>query len=142
VTVGPDGPYPTVWQTVLDCPDARVLAEFYRILFGLRYRDGDGPPADPDPDWLVLCHPDGSRALAFQQIPDYLRPTWPGGPRPQMLHLDTVVPTVEELHRHRDRAVALGAEVLHDRSGDAQEPLFVLADPAGHPFCIFVADIG
>ena len=58
-----------------------------------------------------------------------------------MLHLDTV-PTVEELHRHRDRAVALGAEVLHDRSGDAQEPLFVLADPAGHPFCIFVADIG
>lgn len=138
----PGGPFPTLWQTVLDCPDARVLAEFYRELFGLRYRDGDEPSAGPDPDWLVLIHPDGSRALAFQQIPDYVRPTWPGGPRPQMAHLDTVVPTVPELHRHRDRAVGLGATVLRDRSDDQAEPLFVLADPAGHPFCVFVAGAG
>jgi len=33
--------YPTVAQVVLDGPDARKLAEFYRQLFGLRYRDGD-----------------------------------------------------------------------------------------------------
>lgn len=142
MTVGPDGRHPTVWQTVLDCPDARALAEFYRELFGLRYRDGDEPSAGPDPDWLVLRHSDGTRALAFQQIPDYVPPTWPGGPRPQMLHLDTVVPTVGELFRHRDRALALGAALLHDRSDDEDEPLFVLADPAGHPFCVFVADIG
>ena len=99
-------------------------------------------PTAPDPDWLVLRHPDGSRALAFQQIPDYVAPTWPGGPHPQMLHLDTVVPTIDELFRHRDRALALGAAELLDRSADAEEPLFVLADPAGHPFCVFVADIG
>lgn len=142
MTVGPDGSYPTVWQTVLDCPDARTLAEFYRELFGLRYRDGDEPSAAPDPDWLVLRHPDGSRALAFQQIPDYVPPTWPGGPRPPMLHLDTVVPTADELFRHRDRALALGAALLNDRSDDEDEPLFVLADPAGHPFCVFVADLG
>jgi len=142
VTAGPDVTYPTVWHTVLDCPDARTLAEFYRVLFGLRYRDGDEPSAAPDPDWLVLRHPDGSRALAFQQIPDYVAPTWPGGPHPQMLHLDTVVPTIDELFRHRDRALALGAAELLDRSADAEEPLFVLADPAGHPFCVFVADIG
>jgi hypothetical protein len=56
-----------------------------------------------------------------------------------MLHLDLTVDTVEELHRQRDRASGLGAELLLDRSDDADEPLFVLADPAGHPFCIFVA---
>jgi catechol 2,3-dioxygenase-like lactoylglutathione lyase family enzyme len=154
VTAGADEPYPIIRQTVLDCPDARALAEFYRRLFGLRYRDGDEPavvdhpdtggsePAEPDVDWLVLVTQDGSRVLAFQQISDYLEPTWPGGPRPQMLHLDTVVPTEAELFRHRDRALALGARELLDRSADAEEPLFVLADPAGHPFCVFVADIG
>jgi hypothetical protein len=36
--------------------------------------------------------------------------------------------------------VALGARLLHDRSDDPEEPLRVYADPAGHPFCIFVAD--
>ena len=29
--------------------------------------------------------------------------------------------------------------LLYDRSADPQEPLRVYADPAGHPFCIFVA---
>jgi hypothetical protein len=29
--------------------------------------------------------------------------------------------------------------VLRDRSDDPDEPLRVYADPAGHPFCIFVA---
>ena len=56
-----------------------------------------------------------------------------------MLHLDLTVDTVEELTRQRDRATALGAEQLLDRSDDAEEPLYVFADPAGHPFCIFVA---
>jgi len=30
--------------------------------------------------------------------------------------------------------------MLLDRSDDADEPLYVYADPAGHPFCVFVAD--
>jgi hypothetical protein len=33
----------------------------------------------------------------------------------------------------------LGARLLLDRSDDQDEPLRVYADPAGHPFCIFVA---
>ena len=39
----------------------------------------------------------------------------------------------------RDRATSLGASVLLDRSTDPGEPLYVFADPAGHPFCIFVS---
>ncbi len=29
--------------------------------------------------------------------------------------------------------------LLLDRTDEADEPLYVFADPSGHPFCIFVA---
>jgi hypothetical protein len=48
------------------------------------------------------------------------------------------VSTVGELERHRERAKALGARLLLDRTDDEDEPLYVLADPAGHPFCLLV----
>jgi hypothetical protein len=32
----------------------------------------------------------------------------------------------------------LGGRLLQDRRDDPDEPLRVYADPAGHPFCIFV----
>ena len=48
------------------------------------------------------------------------------------------VHNVEELHEQRRRAENLGAQVLLDRSTDPDEPLYVLGDPAGHPFCVFV----
>jgi hypothetical protein len=130
------------------------LAEFYRQLLGYGYRPGDEPPpaGEPDPlgeDWLVL-RPDPSarrsgRGLAFQAVDDYRPPVWsadPGQPargQQQMLHFDMTVPNVVALARQRDRAIALGARILHDRSADEEEPLYVFADPAGHPFCIFVA---
>jgi catechol 2,3-dioxygenase-like lactoylglutathione lyase family enzyme len=135
--------YPMVRQVVLDCPDARALAEFYRRLLGLAYRPGDEPPREGEPDvsgqdWLVLRHPDGRPALAFQQVPDLPQATWPTGPYPQMLHLDMTVESVEELAAQHERSLALGARVLLDRTDDPEEPLYVFADPAGHPFCIFV----
>jgi len=138
---------PTIRQVVLDCPHPRALAEFYRELFGLRYRPGDEVPPHGRPDaagrdWLCLRNPDGSPALAFQAVADLPRPTWPGGPHPQMLHLDCTVPTTADLLAQHDRALALGAELLHDRFDDPEEPLRVYADPTGHPFCIFVAPSG
>jgi catechol 2,3-dioxygenase-like lactoylglutathione lyase family enzyme len=139
-----DEPSITFCQVVLDCPDARGLAEFYRQLLGLRYRPGDEPPPDgqPDPrgqDWLVLRNP-GAGQLAFQQVADVPEATWPDGPHPQMLHLDLTVSSVEDLDAQHSRALALGARLLLDRTDDPEEPLRVYADPAGHPFCIFVAD--
>ncbi len=135
--------YPQIVQVVLDTTDARGLAEFYRQLFGLEYRDGDAPPAGDQPDsrgqdWLVLHNPFGGPQLAFQQT-DGVRPsTWPSDEVPQMSHLDTRVQTSEELEIQRQRALDLGATLLFDRSDDDDEPLYVFADPAGHPFCIFV----
>jgi len=58
---------------------------------------------------------------------------------PQQLHLDATVPTMADLDVTLERAVALGARLLEDRSDDPEEPLRVYADPAGHPFCIIAA---
>jgi hypothetical protein len=54
------------------------------------------------------------------------------------MHLDLTVPDVEELERQVARATSLGATLLLDRTDEEDEPLYVLADPAGHPFCLFV----
>jgi hypothetical protein len=87
----------------------------------------------------VLRDPSGVIRLAFQQVAELREATWPEGPVPQQLHLDLTVTTPHDLDAQHERALALGARLLHDRSGDPEEPLRVYADPAGHPFCIFVA---
>ncbi|HEY5456340.1 MAG TPA: VOC family protein [Acidothermaceae bacterium] len=133
--------YPRLLHTVLDTTRPRELAEFYRQLLGLSYRAGDEPPADgapDDADWLVLVDSDGVRKLAFQQVDQLPRSTWPKHDVPMQLHVDYTVSSAAELHRQRERAEALGARVLLDRTNDSNEPLFVFADPSGHPFCIFV----
>jgi catechol 2,3-dioxygenase-like lactoylglutathione lyase family enzyme len=136
--------FPSLRQVVLDGTDIRVLAEFYRRLLGLHYRPGDEPPADgqPDPqgeDWLVLRATGGGCQLAFQQVAELPEATWPDGPVPQQLHLDLSVPTAEALAVQHQRATSLGARLLRDLSQDPEEPIYIYADPAGHPFCIFVA---
>ena len=133
---------PALRQIVLDGTDIRTLAEFYRQLLGLRYRPGDEPPPRGQPDsqgedWLVLRG--GGLQLAFQQVASLPEATWPEGPIPQQLHLDLTVPGTAELDAQHERAMVLGARLLDDQSEDPEEPLRVYADPAGHPFCIFVS---
>jgi hypothetical protein len=134
---------PVLRQVVLDGTDIRTLAEFYRRLLGLNYRPGYEPPApgEPDPqgqDWLAL-RGDGGVQVAFQQVASLPEATWPEGPIPQQLHLDLTVDSTAALDLQHERAMALGARLLEDLSQDPEEPLRVYADPAGHPFCIFVA---
>jgi catechol 2,3-dioxygenase-like lactoylglutathione lyase family enzyme len=134
--------YPQLLHTAIDTTDARALAEFYRQLLGLRYRPGDEPPADAsagEAGWLVLVDADGRRKLAFQQVGRLERTTWPEHDVPMQMHLDFTVPSRAELERQRERAEALGARLLLDRTYEENEPLYVFADPSGHPFCIFVA---
>lgn len=134
--------YPELLHTVLDTTRPRELAEFYRQLLGLQYRPGDEPPPDGEPDdadWLVLVDSDGVRKLAFQLVDDLARTTWPDHDVPMQLHVDFTVSSRAELERQRERAQALGAEVILDRTDDPDEALYVFADLSGHPFCIFVA---
>lgn len=134
---------PTLRSVVFDTTDARRLAEFYRQLLGYHYRPGDGPPAagSPDPqgsDWLVLVAPEGAARLAFQQVDQLDAPTWPDPTLPQQVHLDLTVASTADLASQHRRILDLGARLLEDRSDDPDEPLYVYADPAGHPFCVFV----
>ena len=134
--------FPQLLHTAIDTTDARALAEFYRELLGLRYRPGDEPPAEgetDDADWLVLVDSAGNRKLAFQQVERLEPTTWPAQDVPMQMHLDFTVASIEELERHKARAERLGARLLLDRTDDVDEPLYVLADLSGHPFCIFVA---
>ena len=136
--------FPRLRQVVLDGTDVRLLAEFYRRLLGWRYRPGDEPPpaGEPGPqgeDWLVLRDPAGGVQVACQQVASLPEATWPEGPVPQQLHLDLTVPTTADLDLQHERALALGARLLEDDADNPEEPLRVYADPAGHPFCIFVS---
>lgn len=140
----PGSAVPRLRQVVFDTADARFSAEFWRQLLGLVYRPEHEPtgPDEDDPagrDWLNLHTPAGTPSLAFQQVDELPRATWPQRGVPQQLHLDLSVGDIDELDAVHSRVLALGGELRFDRSDDAQEPLRVYADPDGHPFCVFVA---
>ncbi|MFE5774305.1 VOC family protein [Brachybacterium sp. NPDC056505] len=134
--------YPVLSCTALDARDCRALAEFYRELLGLHYREGDDPPADgaapDDSDWLVLLDDQDRRVLAVQEKTGLRPSTWPSEEIPMQLHMDFRVSDTDELETQRARAESLGARLLMDRSDDADEPLYVMGDPEGHPFCLLV----
>jgi Glyoxalase-like domain len=134
-----DQGFPDLLQVVLDCTDARSLAEFYRKLLGFVYREGHEPAEGvPERDWLIIHDSTGQRRVAFQQVDELHQTTWPDDTVPQQLHLDMTVRTVTALDAQHERVLSLGGRILYDRSEDPDEPLRVYADPERHPFCIFV----
>ncbi|WP_132877690.1 VOC family protein [Tamaricihabitans halophyticus] len=111
----------------VDCPAPWELADFYAKLLGWE----SAITAGSDDEWVQLANPDGGMDLAFQYAADYQPPTWPAGPRPQMLHLDFAVRDLDAAQQH---AVAVGAKPV---DGPVESPTFrVFLDPAGHPFCL------
>ena len=135
---------PQLLHTVLDARDVRAEAEFWRMLLGLTYRPGDEAPdegddGDDDKDWLVLTHPDGRRALAFQEVEELPASRWPEPGHPSVSHLDTTVPSRSALDAVHDLVLELGGELRFDRTDDPEEPLRAYASPEGHIFCVFVA---
>jgi catechol 2,3-dioxygenase-like lactoylglutathione lyase family enzyme len=117
----------TLSGVVLDSPDARALADFYRRLLGWSTRNDE-------PGWVTLSPPEGGAALSFQSEPAYVRPSWPSSPDHQqmMMHLDIEVDDLETAGAH---AVAEGATLAEFQP---QEKVRVYLDPAGHPFCLWV----
>lgn len=125
--------FPQLRSIVLDATDARGLADFYRELLGWSMH----PKDDGDAEWAVIVGPQQQR-IAFQKVASLPPSTWPTDEVPQQLHLDFSVRDREELDEHHERAVALGAQLRLDQADDPEEPIRIYADPAGHPFCIFV----
>jgi predicted enzyme related to lactoylglutathione lyase len=119
----------TLTGVVLDAPDARALADFYRQLLGWETEQDE-------PGWVTLRAPRGGAGLSFQTEDHYVRPVWPAGPGdPQMsVHLDIVVDDLDVAGRH---AAAAGAALA---SYQPQERVRVWLDPAGHPFCLYLPE--
>jgi predicted enzyme related to lactoylglutathione lyase len=113
---------------VLDAPDARELAAFYRRLLGWA--------ADQDePEWVTLVSPSGGAGLSFQSNSAYVRPVWPAprGAQQPMMHLDIAVQDLDAATAHAKAAGAVLAGY------QPQVDVRVHLDPAGHPFCLFLA---
>ena len=112
---------------VLDTPDPRGLAAFYRDLLGWETQTDD-------PEWVRIAPPGGGPGLSFQYEADHVPPVWPAGPGDlrMQLHLDVLVADLDAASAH---AVALGARVAEHQP---QEGVRVHLDPAGHPFCLFL----
>ena len=72
---------------------------------------------------------EGSQALAFQQIDDYVAPTWPGGDHPQQFHLDLRVP---DLADGEAQVLAAGA-TRHEHQPSAERRLRRLPRPGRAP---------
>jgi len=126
--------HPRLLHTAIDAVDVPALAAFYQELLGLHLRPGDVD----DPTWKVLLDDEERRVLAINHVRELPRSTYPGDEVPKQLHMDFRVPDRDALERHRQRAEALGASVVLDRTDDEEEALYVLADPEGHPFCLLV----
>ena len=107
----------------LDCPDPAALAGFYSELTGL-------PVVYTSPDWCSIGERvDAGFHLSFQRAPQYRPPTWPDPHSSMQAHLHVRVPDLEAAER---AAVELGAKVLHQEEDNFR----VMADPAGHVFCL------
>jgi predicted enzyme related to lactoylglutathione lyase len=113
---------------VLETSDPRALADFYHRLLGWQI------VADED-NWVSLRGPDGSSKISFQRDPGHRPPRWPSqdGQQQMQLHLDF---QVDDLEAAQQRAVEAGATLMDWQP--QQEGVRVLADPAGHIFCLFL----
>ncbi len=121
---------PTLTLTTVNisAPDAGDLARFYARLLGWRI-------TDEEPDWVMVRPPDGGVALSFQTESSYVPPVWPARPGDQqmMMHLEVRVDDLEGAAAH---ATACGATLADVQP---QDDVHVFLDPAGHPFCLWVA---
>ena len=130
-----------VSSVTIAAPDVPTLATFYRRLLGWTVAHLDGPrPGEPDgAGWAQLRAPDsasGLRTLNIEWDAEYVRPTWPSRRDSQHVtaHLD--IPT-DDLSGAIEHAIAAGAMLADEQP---QPDVRVLFDPAGQPFCLFLAN--
>jgi len=106
----------------LECPDPRVLAEFYHQVLG----------------WGVILTQDkyveisdGSTRILFTQVDGYQGAGWPTSAAPKRYHLCL---QADDVAKAVKRCLELGASNPEFQPGG--DRWRVLTDPAGHPFCL------
>lgn len=121
-------PQMRIAATVLGAPDPKALGAFYASLLGWTVVDNQD-------DWVKIEPPSGGTGLSFQYERHWVTPIWPAAPGKQQMtsHLDIAV---DDLAAGVAWALAAGATLADFQP---QEDVRVMRDPAGHPFCLFVA---
>jgi hypothetical protein len=91
---------------------------------------------DDEPGWATLRPADGSTGMSFQLEADHVPPVWPpeAGTQQMQVHLDF---EVDDLAAASSLAEDAGARLLGAYT-EPHEEVRIYADPAGHPFCLFV----
>jgi len=113
--------YPSI---VLDCPDPKVMAEFYGALLDWKVTASD--------EWGEV-RADYGQCLCFQPVAGYQAPDWPGQEKPQQMHIDVIV---DDLDAAEAEVLRIGATKHEHQPGTTFR---VFLDPAGHPFCLCVS---
>lgn len=133
------GPRMAITGPVLDASDPVGLARFYERLLGWTMVECEGPrPGYPPEDgWAKLRSPAGDLKIEFQWEQHYVPPSWPtaSGEQQMMMHLDI---GVESLDVGVAWALEVGATLA---AHQPQKDVRVMVDPAGHPFCLFAAQV-
>jgi predicted enzyme related to lactoylglutathione lyase len=113
----------------LGASDAVSLARFYARLLGWSVGAVD------DATWVAVRDPAGGVGIACQQEKDHVRPSWPSTPGGQQMqiHLEIQVDDLQAGLRH---ALQCGATMAPFQP---QSDVRVCLDPAGHPFCLWIA---
>lgn len=114
---------PTLRAVTIDCPEPKVLGDFYKTLTGWEVIHTS--------DAFVGLSNENGLWIGFQQVKDYRQPEWPSQQVPQQFHLDFAV---ENLDAAQQSAVELGATSATDQP--SPDRWRVMLDPAGHPFCL------
>jgi predicted enzyme related to lactoylglutathione lyase len=123
--VPPGRPTGTLSGVALECTDPAALAGFYHELTGW-------PIVYADPDWYsVGASRDAGLHLSFQRSPGHQPPSWPDPASSMQIHLHF---RVDDLDAAEEAVCRLGAVRLAPQADPAR--CRVLADPAGHPFCL------
>ena len=119
----------TLTAAVLDTPDPKGLALFYQQLLGW-------PVGSDEPEWVTLRPEGGGAGLSFQLEENHVPPVWPpvAGTQQMQTHLDL---EVDDLAAASAAAEEAGARLLGAYT-EPHEDVRIYADPAGHPFCVFV----
>ncbi|MFT3875873.1 MAG: VOC family protein [Propioniciclava sp.] len=113
----------------LGTSDPVTLARFYARLLGWTLGPTD------DPAWVGVWNPDGGVSIACQLEKNHVRPTWPGAPGDQQMQVHLEI-QVDDLQSGLQHARRCGARMAGNQP---QANVRVCIDPAGHPFCLWVA---
>jgi predicted enzyme related to lactoylglutathione lyase len=114
---------------VLECRDPMEVARFYSALTGwqLVFTDDDFVAIGEDPD--------AAFNLGFQRAPAHEPPTWPDPRSSMQSHLHIKVRDLDAAER---RVLELGGSRVSAQPASMRYR--VVADPAGHPFCLVPAE--